>query len=312
MSSPVLYFDPIPSGPNVQTVAAALIQNPTGGAAFQQLSFFLPFATWSDTSKSLNKVWYSWGMGTSLASVASTSTSTISSTTTSTSSSAVATPTVPLTLNDRVLIISMAGDEAPVVNTLTQYNTPYDVIYTTSAGFTSALPALSSGTTGFYKLVVMTYVPFWNPPLLQPIMNYLSTFNGRLVRIYDIPDSSLGVDFATGLGYDNGQTISFAQTSFATDAGLSSGLVLSSSGLYHIPAKITDASLASAVLYFDPIAAGPTDQTVAAALIQNPRGGVAFQQLSFFLPFATWSDTSKSLNQVWYSWGMKVPLAPTV
>ncbi|KAJ3267987.1 hypothetical protein HDU76_011540, partial [Blyttiomyces sp. JEL0837] len=206
------------------------------------------------------------------------------SSTSSTSSTVAPSPTVPV-LNERVLIISKAGDETPVVNTLQKYNTPYDIVYTDSTGFVTPLPALSSGTTGLYKLVVMTYLPFWNPSALSPLMLYLATFNAKLVKISDTPDPALGVTSATGVGYDNGQTISFAQASFAVNAALSSTSVFSSTGLFHNPATITNTNIASPVLYFDAIASGPNYQTVAAALIQNPTGGAAFQQLSFYIPF---------------------------
>ncbi|KAJ3287373.1 hypothetical protein HDU76_007835, partial [Blyttiomyces sp. JEL0837] len=295
IASPVLYFDAISSGPDHQTVAAALIKNPKGGAGFQQLSFYLPFATWSATSTSLSQVWYSWGMDV-----------TLTAPTPTTTSIAVAVPT-SVVLNQKVLVISQAsqGQEAPVVNTLVKYNVAYDVIYIDSTGFTTPLPALSSGNTGYYNLVVMTFPSYSNTAALTPVTTYLSTFNAKLVRINDSPDTSLGVDYDVAwTGYDNGQTISFAQTSFATNAGLSSTSVLSSAGLFHVPSKIKNAAIASPVLYFDAIASGPNYQTVAAALIQNPTGGAGFQQLSFYLPFATWSSASTSLNDVWFSWGM--------
>ncbi|KAJ3302883.1 hypothetical protein HDU76_005449, partial [Blyttiomyces sp. JEL0837] len=220
--------------------------------------------------------------------------------------------TADAALQERVLIISQSGDQALVSGTLTTYNKPYDVVTVNMNGLVTPLPALSSGTTGLYKLIVVTTLPWgFNTTSLQPVMAYLSSFNAKLVKLNDFADSSLGIAYATGLGYDNGQTMSFAQTSFAVNANLQPTLTLSTSGLYHYPVKITNTAIATPVMYYDAIASGPNFQTVSVALIQNPSGGTAsFQQLSFYIPFATWSGTSKTLNQVWYSWGMGVSLAP--
>ncbi|KAJ3309456.1 hypothetical protein HDU76_003621 [Blyttiomyces sp. JEL0837] len=153
----------------------------------------------------------------------------------------------------------------------------------------------------------MTYIP-WKANALDSIMNYLSVYNAKLVRLNDAPDTSLGIDYAVPwTGYDNGQTMSFAQAQYATDANLLSTVTLSTSGLFHIPTKITNAAIASPVMYFDATLdpSGPSVQTVGVALIQNSQGGASpFQQMSFYLPFATWSTTSKMLGQVWYSWGL--------
>ncbi|KAJ3304213.1 hypothetical protein HDU76_005231 [Blyttiomyces sp. JEL0837] len=312
IASPVLYFDATTaaSGPNHQTIAATLINNPTGGIPFQQLSFYLPFATWSPTSASLNDVWYSWGMGVTL--VPSTTVATVASTTVATTT-AIPVPT-NIVLNERVLVVSLSGSnqEAPVVDTLVKYSTAYDLTYVDASGSLISLPALSSGSTGFYKLIVMTYIP-WKASALDSILSYLSIYNAKLVRLNDAPDTSLGIDYAVAwTGYDNGQTMSFAQAQYAIDANLDSSLSLSTSGLFHIPTKITNAAIASPVMYFDASTdpSGPNVQTIAVALIQNSQGGASpFQQMSFYLPFATWSTTSKLLGQVWYAWGMSKSLA---
>ncbi|KAJ3301653.1 hypothetical protein HDU76_005683, partial [Blyttiomyces sp. JEL0837] len=245
---------------------------------------------------------------TSSSSSISSSSSSISS---SSSTSVIPTPT-PLIMSatPKVLVISQSGDELPVVNTLKSYNTPYDLFYTTATGFAAPLPPLYSGTTAFYNVIIITFLPFYDPVALQPIMTYLSRANAKLIRLNDIPDSTLGVVSATGAGYDNGQTISFANSTFAVYANLQPTLVLSSTGLFHTPVNITDTTLASPVLYYDAVAAGPNYQTVAAVLIQNPTGGPPFQQLSFYIPFATWSPTSTFLNSVWYAWGMNINLTP--
>ncbi|KAJ3329733.1 hypothetical protein HDU76_007252 [Blyttiomyces sp. JEL0837] len=236
-------------------------------------------------------------------------------------------PSPTPSLGQRALIISKAGDETPVISTLGSYGTPYDIVFVDGNGFTSALPTLTAGT---YQMIVMTgtfifpktdatgetlWLPSINETSLKPITTYLSNFNARLVKLNDAPDANLGTVPATGAGYDNGQNVIFADATatskFAKDANLQPGIALSTAGLYHVPASITNTTLASPVLLFDILPPTLTTTTIAAALIQNPTGGLNyFQQLSFYLPFASWSVTSQNLNQVWYSWGMSKSLAP--
>ncbi|KAJ3278777.1 hypothetical protein HDU76_009743, partial [Blyttiomyces sp. JEL0837] len=229
----------------------------------------------------------------------------------------------------KALVISKAGDETLITKTLTSYNTPYDIVYVDSTGFTTPLPTLSSGTSCVYQMVITTSTfPYatiqpdgttiWGSSLndtsMQPIYTYLSTYNLRLIKINDVPDPSLGVGSATsGSGFDNGQNIVFDGVNggdFANMANLQQSLALSSAGLYHYPATITNSTLATSILLFYTTTAIP-NQTVAAALITNINNGNQFQQLSFYMPFPDWSVTSQMLSRVWFAWGMGITLAPS-
>jgi hypothetical protein len=79
-----------------------------------------------------------------------------------------------------------------------------------------------------------------------------------------------------------------------------SGAQVTTSGLYHYPASITNASIATEIAQF---AAGGGFSQSTAAVINNIGGR---QQMVWFLPFATdWSATSNFLQHAWIHWATR-------
>ncbi|KAJ3315536.1 hypothetical protein HDU76_002165 [Blyttiomyces sp. JEL0837] len=243
-------------------------------------------------------------------------TTTTSATPTSSAPAVVGTP-IPvaggITVDQRVLVLTKPNEGNVSTIILQAYGIPYDVVEVPIAGISGNLTLQSGTTTGLYNLIVMTSAltyPYvvngqtqYNSALTKAqmafIYAYQVAFNARLVNLADFPDPATGV---TALGSSgDAQNIVFTDYTFATAAGLQPSLSVSSAGLFHYPASITNATLAKSVLAFDPFAPTWTTQTVAAAVITD--GGR--QQLSFYFPFAWWSTSSMILSHVWVAWGTR-------
>ncbi|KAJ3317490.1 hypothetical protein HDU76_001160, partial [Blyttiomyces sp. JEL0837] len=128
---------------------------------------------------------------------------------------------------------------------------------------------------------------------------YQTKYNVPLVVFNDYPDPATGVTAAGSTA--DAHSIVMADYSFAVAAGLQPSLAVSSAGLYHYPATITNPSLAKPILYFEPLQPNWPTQTVAAALITVG----SRQQLSFYFPFAWWSTSSMILSHIWVAWGTR-------
>ncbi|KAJ3317489.1 hypothetical protein HDU76_001159 [Blyttiomyces sp. JEL0837] len=280
IASPAMYFDVGPAPYNNKTVAAAVIKHPKG---FMQLSFYLPFASWSSTSMSLGPVWLSWGQQISLFKT--------------------------FTYDQRVLVLSKAEQLNISTIILQGYGIPYDVQIATTAG----VPAFTLEKTpghGLYSLIVMTsplayanatgqFISVLTAAQRKQLYDYQSSYSVRMVVLNDVPDSTNGVAAIAPSGEDH--VIIVADPDPIVNAGLQPSMALNTTGLYHYPSKILDTAMAKPILYFHQLGAAWPNLTVAAAAITIGTR----QQLSFYVASAWWSTTSMILSHIWVAWGTR-------
>lgn len=132
---------------------------------------------------------------------------------------------------------------------------------------------------------------------------YQQNYGVRMVRLDVYPDSTFGTTVVSGgcCSSTQEQYISISDSSAFPLAGVKTGANMSTVGLYHYPASITDASMATAFAQF-----GTTDgytSTSTAGVINTIDGR---QQMVFFISFGTdWSTTSNFLQHVWIQWATR-------
>ena len=77
-----------------------------------------------------------------------------------------------------------------------------------------------------------------------------------------------------------------------------SGATMSTQGLYHYPATITNSSIATTIAEFGP--SGIFTEDTTAAVINNIGGR---EQMVWFISWASdWSPTSTYLDHAWITW----------
>ena len=264
---------------------AGVIQN-FGGR--QQMVFFLTGASWSATTNYLGQIWYQWGYS----------------------------GASPVTISSTALVIATDADvAAEPIFTLNQYNQTYQLLAMAQSG--TPLPALTSidasnntvanygliivvslaaydygGTTGWASAITTTQ---WNT-----LYAYQLLYGIRMIHLDGYPDNFEGTTTAPGpIGCcaSDEQLVSVVDTSLLTLSGLSAAN-LSTLGLWHYPATITDATTTTAFIDFAPNAEFNT--STVAGVLQTFSGR---QQMVLFLTGASWSSTTAYLGDVWYSWG---------
>ncbi|KAL5001217.1 hypothetical protein BDV10DRAFT_21307 [Aspergillus recurvatus] len=266
---------------------------------------------------------------TSTSASASTSTSPSSTTSTpsptpSTSSAATSSPSMSVTstsvapsatgaLANNILVIARDATQASVASSgLNGYGIPFTTLLVPQAGV--ELPALNSSTGGnFGGIVVAGEVSYdygsdsWRSALTDDQWNqlyaYQLAYGVRMVQYDVFPGPNFG---ASSIG-DGGccadgveQLVYFTDTSDFPTAGLKTGSSagVSTSGLWHYTASVTDSNTTKAVASF--ASGGGVDGESVAAVINNFDGR---QQMAFFIGFDTaWSQTSNYLQHAWITW----------
>ncbi|CZT48533.1 related to extracellular serine-rich protein [Rhynchosporium secalis] len=196
---------------------------------------------------------------------------------------------------------------------LNDYGIAFEVFVVPSGGAT--LPALTSPTrVGKYGGIVIlsevsyansggNYVSALTDTQWNSLYEYQRTFGVRMVRLDVVPGSATGTR-VLGSCCDGtvDQLLAFDDTSAFPGAGLVVGATLSTQGLYHYPAAISNSKLATPFATFRPAAGFPT--TSVAGVINDFKDGR--QQMVFFLGFATdWSTTSILLTHAWIHWATR-------
>ncbi|KAL4870855.1 hypothetical protein BDV12DRAFT_45136 [Aspergillus spectabilis] len=274
------------------------------------------------TSTSTTSTWISTS-GTTSPSTSTTSTSSSSSTpvvptTTSSSSMSVTTtsstviPSATGTLAANVLIIARDATQANVASSgLNGYGIPFTTLVVPQAGV--ELPALNTSSGGnFGGIVVAGEVSYdyggdnWRSALTDDQWNqlyaYQLAYGVRMVQ-YDVyPGPKFGATALSGGCCADGvqQSIFFSDVTDFPTSGLrtGSGAGVSTSGLWHYPASISDTATTKEIARFGPGGGISGDST--AAVINNFDGR---QQLVYFIGFDTvWSDTSNFLQHAWITW----------
>ncbi|KAK7747390.1 hypothetical protein SLS53_001644 [Cytospora paraplurivora] len=211
-------------------------------------------------------------------------------------------------------ILVFARDSASVTVAtlgLQGYGIPYQAVIVPEAGV--ALPTLnSSATQGNYGgILVLSEVSYqYSTGFLsalttaqwQQLYDYQTAFGVRMVRLDVFPSTDLGVTTAiSGSGCcDAGveQLLSFTDDSAFSTANIKTGATVSTQGLWHYPATITNSSIATQIAKFGPSGSFTSDTT--AAIINNIGGR---QQMVWFISWATdWSQTSNYLQHSYIHW----------
>ncbi|KAH8694066.1 hypothetical protein BGW36DRAFT_215461 [Talaromyces proteolyticus] len=211
-------------------------------------------------------------------------------------------------------ILVIAGDSSSAATAssgLNGYGIPFRTLIVPQAGV--ALPALNTSAGGnFGGIVVASQVSYdyggttgyqsalttdqWNQ-----LYSYQLTYGVRMVQ-YDVyPGPAFG---ATALGSccNAGveQLVSFTDSTDFPTAGLRTGAGVSTQGLYHYPATISDNSTTKEIAQFAADSAGQFQGTSTAAVISNFAGR---QQMAIFTSLdTTWSATSNYLQHAWITW----------
>ncbi|PWY92704.1 hypothetical protein BO70DRAFT_384159 [Aspergillus heteromorphus CBS 117.55] len=250
----------------------------------------------------------------SSASPSPTSTMALSLSAVASASASVAPSAAPISAGSiaaNILVIARDTASAKVASSgLNAIGIPFTTLVVPQSG--ASLPALN-GTDGgnFGGIVVASEVSYnygnatgyqsalttdqWNQ-----LYAYQLAYGVRMVQ-YDVyPGPNYGASAvgtgccATGVE----QLLSFSDTSDFATAGLKTGAGISTEGLWHYPASITNTTTTKEVARFAANSVSTSDTT--AAVINNFGGR---EQMAFFLSFDTsWSATSTLLQHAWISW----------
>ncbi|KAH0537520.1 hypothetical protein FGG08_005695 [Glutinoglossum americanum] len=209
-----------------------------------------------------------------------------------------------------VLVIARDTPAASIATiTLNGYGIPYTVLTVPQAG--APLPALNSTTQGNFGLIVVLgqvsydygasgWLSALNASQWSDLYAYQVAWGVRMVQLDVFPTADFGAAALGGCCASEEQLVAVSDDTGFTTAGLKVGATLSTQGIWHYPATITNASIATQFLQFSPNSAFTA--TSVAGVISNKDG---HQQMAFFLGFATWSQTSTYLNHIWVHWGLR-------
>ncbi|KAL4949817.1 hypothetical protein BDW69DRAFT_173556 [Aspergillus filifer] len=266
----------------------------------------------TSTSTSSAPVIPSSSVSSSVTSSSSTSTPVIPSSSMSVTTSTTAVPAATGTLAANILIIARDDTQASVASSgLNGYGIPFTTLLVPQAGV--ELPTLNTTSGGnFGGIVVAGEVSYdygtdeWRSALTDDQWNqlyaYQLAYGVRMVQ-YDVyPGPNFG---ATAVGSGccaDGveQEIYFTNTEDFPTSGLKtgSGAGVSTQGLWHYPATISDTATTKGIAAF--AAGGDITSETTAAVINNFSGR---QQMVFFIGFDTvWSQTSNYLQHAWITW----------
>ncbi|KAL4789729.1 hypothetical protein BDV19DRAFT_19822 [Aspergillus venezuelensis] len=282
----------------------------TGPAEPTSSSTSTPSST--STSTSSTPVIPSSSVTSSVTSSSSTSTPVIPSSSMSVTTSTTAVPAATGTLAANILIIARDDTQASVASSgLNGYGIPFTTLLVPQAGV--ELPTLNTTSGGnFGGIVVAGEVSYdygsdeWRSALTDDQWNqlyaYQLAYGVRMVQYDVFPGPNFG---ATAVGSGccaDGveQDIYFTNTEDFPTSGLKtgSGAGVSTQGLWHYPATISDTATTKGIAAF--AAGGGTTGETTAAVINNFSGR---QQMVFFIGFDTvWSQTSNYLQHAWITW----------
>ncbi|KAK4448006.1 hypothetical protein QBC34DRAFT_381838 [Podospora aff. communis PSN243] len=193
------------------------------------------------------------------------------------------------------------------------YGIPYQVVLVPQSGV--SLPPLSaSSTEGNYGgIVIVSEVAYlfssgWGSALTaaqwQALYDYQTSFGVRMVRLDAFPSTDLGVTAAAdGGGCCNAgveQLVSISDSSAFPTANIKTGAGVSTQGLWHYPATVTNSTIAQQIATFSPDTGGLVTSTTTAAIINNFGGR---KQMAWFMGWATdWSQSCNFLQHAYIHW----------
>ncbi|KAH7114757.1 hypothetical protein B0J13DRAFT_488082 [Dactylonectria estremocensis] len=214
------------------------------------------------------------------------------------------------TLDSTILIIAPDDYSASTASLgLQGYGIPFENLLVSQAG--TDLPVMnSSASHGNYGGIIVIgsvsydYAGSWHSALTDAqwtaLYAYQADFNVRMVRINEYPGPSFGASAISGGCCGSGveQLVSITDTSSFATANVKKNAGLSTIGLYHVPATITDSNTTRQVAEFG-TSTGFSSKSVAA-VINNFQGR---EQFVWFLSWAPdWSQTSAFLQHTHIHW----------
>lgn len=214
------------------------------------------------------------------------------------------------TVQSTILVIARDQDSAKSATSgLNGYGIPFETLLVPQAGIT--LPALTSSSGGNYGgLVVASGIAYdyggttgWRSALTDDqwnqLYNYQTAYGVRMVQ-YDVyPQPAFGTTVLGSCCNDGvEQLISFTNTAAFSQAGLKAWAGVSTKGLFHYNAQVSDPSTTTEIAQF--AANSQVSSNSTAAVINNFNGR---QQMVFFISWATdWSPTSNFLQHAYITW----------
>lgn len=219
------------------------------------------------------------------------------------------------TVNATILVLARdLASSYSATSGLAGYGIPYQLQLVPQAGIT--LPVLNSSATvgNFGGIIILSEVSYnygndsWASALTaaqaQQLYSYQSAFGVRMVRIDVYPGPDYGVTpTIAGAGCCNTgveQFVSFTNTSQFPTANLVAGATVSTQGIWHYPANITDPNTTWQVAGLQASSDGTFGGSSSAAVI-NQFG--KRQQMVWFSSWATqWSLTSNYLQHAYIHW----------
>jgi hypothetical protein len=221
-------------------------------------------------------------------------------------------------LSETALVIAVSADAAnEAVGILNGYNQPTQLFVVAQNG--TDLPPLetisgSNSAGNFGLIIVIGLVSYdyggsigWASAIttaqFSALYAYQLKYNVRMIHLDGYPGNFAGTALALGPG---GCCSAEDQTVYLLDTSLGQAVNLSTVGLWHYPATVTNFTTTTPFLAFG------TNQEynspTVAGVIQNLGGR---QQMVFFLTGASWSSTTTSLGSIWFSWGYQGQTAST-
>ncbi|KAL2678907.1 hypothetical protein Neosp_009659 [[Neocosmospora] mangrovei] len=246
----------------------------------------------------------------SATSAASSTTSAASSTTSDSTSSSTSSSQLPVGTVDSTILI-FAKDEYAASSAgwgFDGYGIPFEKVLVPQTGF--ELPTLnSSSSKGNYGGIVVVdsvsyeYSDGWRSAISteqwEKIYEYQINFKVRLVRINEYPGPNFGTS-ASGAGCcaeGVDQLISLTDTSDFPTANLKTDAGLSTKGIWHYPATITDSNTKQ-IAKFGP--GGDYAEDTVAGVINTFEGR---EQFVWFIGWAAdWSQTTNFLQHAHIHW----------
>ncbi|KAI8849411.1 hypothetical protein BC829DRAFT_416857 [Chytridium lagenaria] len=231
--------------------------------------------------------------------------------------------TVPITINQKVLILATNdGLEESPIYTLLGYSIPYTVLNVPIAGISGPLPLeASNGTEALYNLIVLTngglsgdvgggvFRSLLTDAQWAQIYEYQYKYNVRLIALNDIPGNAGSMGYTARAygtwGTSDEHTISLTSAELGNRAGLKTNFQLPTTGLFHIPGTIVNSSAVTPFLSFSTLGSAWPEATIAGVIYNITDGPYPREQMSFFLPFGSWSSTCLIISHLWVQWGTR-------
>jgi hypothetical protein len=218
-----------------------------------------------------------------------------------------------------LVIATDDGTADQAVTTLQSYGMQYQVLNVPSTG--TSLPSLetisgSNNMANFGLLIVISQVSYdyggtigWASALTDTQWNalyaYQTKYKVRMIQLNVYPGAIEGTAIVPGSD-PNGccdteeQLASLIDTSFIPTAGLRSS-PLSTLGLWHFPAVITDPTTVTPFLRFGTNSFFPAESVAGVTKIYSD----GREEMGFFIGGGSWSRTTIYLGHVWFHWGYR-------